>query len=63
MYLTFINSYGPNYKGEMIYEFIFTKTKSVWGDGWDAQPCNGQPEPPNIYEIKEVGKIETSEFK
>ena len=24
MYLCYINKLGPNYKGELIYEFIFT---------------------------------------
>mgnify|MGYP003689724137 FL=1 len=48
MKLVYINELGPNYKGDNIYEFIFSDVDDVWGDEWDAQPANGNPSPPHI---------------
>ncbi len=40
MYLCYINKLGPNYKGELIYEFIFTNDiDNVNGDDWDRLPA------------------------
>ena len=57
MNLVYVNELGPNYKGDNIYEFIFSDVKEVWGDEWDAQPANGNPSPPNIQFIKKVGVL------
>ena len=57
MKLVYINELGPNYKGDNIYEFIFSDVDDVWGDEWDAQPANGNPSPPHIQYIKKVGVL------
>jgi hypothetical protein len=54
-YLIYINKLGPNYKGDNIYEFIFSDTLEVWGDNWDSKPANSYPTPPDIDYIKKVG--------
>jgi hypothetical protein len=46
---------GPNYKGDNIYEFIFSDTLEVWGDNWESKPANGYPTPPDVEYIKRVG--------
>ena len=33
MILVFINELGPNFKGDNIYEFIFSDVDDVYGDG------------------------------
>ena len=35
--LIFVNGLGPNYKGDNIYEFIFSDTdlEDVWGEFWE----------------------------
>ena len=57
MKLVYVNELGPNYKGDNIYEFIFSDVDDVWGDEWDAQPANGNPSPPQIHFIKKVGVL------
>ena len=43
-YLIYINGLGTNYKGENIYEFIFSDTiDEVWGQDWEVRPANGYP--------------------
>lgn len=56
-YLIYINGLGPNYKGDNIYEFIFSDTLDVFGDNWDSKPANGYPLPPDIEYIKKVGTL------
>ena len=56
-YLIYINKLGPNYKGDNIYEFIFSDTLEVWGDNWESKPANGYPSPPDIEYIKKVGVL------
>ena len=56
-YLIYINGLGPNYKGDNIYEFIFSDEQEVWGEGWDSKPCNGYPFPPELKYIKKEIKI------
>ena len=29
-YLVFVNGLGPNYKGNKIYEFVFSSSLEVW---------------------------------
>jgi len=58
MYLIFVNELGPNYRGDNIYEFIFSDTVSdVWGESWESKPSNGYPLPPDIELIKKVGVL------
>ena len=56
-HLIYINGLGPNYRGDNMYEFIFSGELDVWGENWDARPANGYPEPPELKNIKEVGQL------
>jgi hypothetical protein len=56
-FLVFVNGLGSNYRGNKIYEFIFSENNEVWGDDWDTVPANGNPTSPNINEIKKVGVL------
>jgi len=57
-YLIFINGLGPNYKGDNMYEFIFSDDKqNIWDDTWGAKPSNGYPKPPQLEYIKKVGVL------
>lgn len=60
-YLIYVNELGPNYKGENIYEFIFSDNlEGVWGDSWESKPSNGYPSPPDIINIKKVGVLKNN---
>ena len=57
-YLIYVNELGPNYKGDNIYEFIFSNnTKDIWGESWESKPANGYPLPPDLEHIKKVGVL------
>ena len=60
--LIYINGLGPNYKGDNIYEFIFSDTLDVFGEYWDSKPANGYPLPPDIEYIKKVGTLMNEEI-
>jgi len=62
-YLTYINGLGPDYKGDNLYEFIFSSSKDVWGDSWDSAPANGYPSPPELEHIQKVGVLRKSKIK
>lgn len=62
-YLIYVNGLGPNFKGDNIYEFIFSDEQEVWGDGWDSKPCNGYPAPPELKYIKKVGVLRDTNIK
>jgi hypothetical protein len=62
-YLTYINGLGPNYKGDNLYEFIFSDSLDVWGDSWESKPSNGYPTPPEIKYIKKVGVLKDTDLK
>ena len=63
MRLIYVNELGPNYKGDNIYEFIFSDVEEVWGDDWDSEPASGRPSPPNIEYIKKVGVLKNSDIE
>ena len=63
MRLIYVNELGPNYKGDNIYEFIFSDVEEVWGEDWDAEPASGKPLPPNIEYIKKVGVLRNSDIE
>ena len=63
MKLIFVNGLGPNYKGDNIYEFIFSDDLDVWGDSWESKPSNGYPLPPEIKYIKKVGVLKNTDVK
>lgn len=56
-HLIYINGLGPNYRGDNMYEFIFSDELDVWGENWDSRPANGYPEPPELKYVKEVGQL------
>jgi len=56
-YLIYINGLGPNYKGDNIYEFIYSDNIEVFGENWESKPSNGYPTPPDIEYIKKVGTL------
>ena len=62
MYLIYINGMGPNYKGDNIYEFIFSDTIEVWGENWESKPANGYPSPPDFEYVKKVGTLTNGEI-
>ena len=62
-YLTYVNGLGPNYKGDNLYEFIFSDSLDVWGDNWDNKPSNGYPNPPELQYIKKVGVLRNTDLR
>ena len=62
-YLIYINALGPNYKGDNIYEFIFSDDTDVWGENWESKPANGYPSPPDVEYIKKVGVFQNNKIK
>ena len=61
--LIYVNGLGPNYKGDNLYEFIFSDSLDVWGDSWESRPANGYPSPPEIHHIKKVGVLRNTDVK
>jgi len=63
-YLIYVNGLGPNYKGDNMYEFIFSdEIKNVWDDTWGAKPANGYPKPPSLEFIKKVGILKDTSIE
>ena len=62
-YLTYVNGLGPNYKGDNLYEFIFSDSLDVWGESWESKPSNGYPTPPELKYIKKVGVLRNTDIK
>lgn len=63
-FLIYINGLGSNYKGEHIYEFIFSNSiDEVWGENWESKPANGYPLPPDIEYVSKVGVLTNGEIK
>lgn len=57
-FLIYVNKLGQNYKGENLYEFIFSeKLENIWGDSWDSKPANGYPSPPDLELVSKVGLL------
>lgn len=65
LYLVFINALGQNYRGESIYEFIFSETVTIEpGEDWDREPASsGNPTPPPIEFINGVSILKTNEIQ
>ena len=60
LYLIYVNHVGKDYKGNSIYEFIFSDSiKNIDGDDWDVYPASGIPDVPHDRFIKTVGKLES----
>jgi hypothetical protein len=62
-YLIYVNGLGPNYKGDNLYEFIFSDNLDVWGEAWESKPSNGYPNPPELKYIKKVGVLKKTDVK
>ena len=62
-YLIYVNGLGPNYKGDNLYQFIFSDEKDVWGEFWESKPSNGYPTPPELKHIKKVGVLRNTDIK
>ena len=63
-YLAYVNGLGPNYKGDNMYEFIFSNdVKDIWDDTWEAKPSNGYPKPPSVDYIKKVGTLKNTSIE
>lgn len=63
-YLVYVNGLGPNYKGDNMYEFIFSNdVKDIWDDTWEAKPSNGYPKPPSVDYIKKVGTLKNTSIE
>ena len=62
-YLIYVNELGPNYKGDNIYEFIFSiGLENIWGDSWESKPANGYPSPPDLEYVNKVGVLKNDEI-
>lgn len=66
--LVYVNRIGFNFKGNIMYEFIFTdndkiKTFDVYGDGWEEEPASGQASPPDDFYVHGLGKIEVRDYE
>ncbi|MAH43667.1 hypothetical protein CL614_08185, partial [archaeon] len=60
MKLVYINKIGQNWKGNLIYEFLFSDVlKNIDADGWDSYPASNNPEPPEEKFIKKTGTLIT----
>ena len=58
MKLVFINELGPDFRGNHIYEFIFSDVDGeLWGEDWESAPALGKPLPPELEFIRKVGKL------
>ena len=61
MNLVYINKIGQNWKGNYVYEFLFSDVlEDIDGDGWDSYPSLGNPEPPEDSIIKKSGSLFTT---
>ena len=61
--LIYVNGLGPNYKGDNLYEFIFSDSLDVWGGYWENKPCSGYPTSPDLKYIKRVGVLKNTNIK
>lgn len=65
LYLIYINKIGENFKGEHIFEFLFSdKTDLDWDDSWyeSSVITDKNDLTPDPSFIKLVGGLKTSEF-
>lgn len=59
LYLVFISRVGKNVKSEHIYDFMFSETKDLIGNGFDEQPCSIATLEPSMDDIKKIRRLET----
>ncbi len=61
--LVFVNELGPNFRGDNLYEFIFSDNEDVDGEDWESSPAGGNPQPPHIDYITKVGVLKNDKIK
>ena len=61
--LVFVNELGPNFRGDNLYEFIFSDNEDVSGEDWESSPAGGNPQPPHIDYITKVGVLKNDKIK
>ena len=61
--LVFVNELGPNFRGDNLYEFIFSDNEDVSGEYWESSPAGGNPQPPHIDYITKVGVLKNDKIK
>jgi hypothetical protein len=61
--LLFVNELGPNFRGDNLYEFIFSDNEDVSGEDWESSPAGGNPQPPHIDYITKVGVLKNDKIK
>ncbi len=61
--LVFVNELGPNFRGDNLYEFIFSDNEDVSGEDWELSPAGGNPQPPHIDYITKVGVLKNDKIK
>jgi len=61
--LVFVNELGPNFRGDNLYEFIFSDNEDVSGEDWESSPVGGNPQPPHIDYITKVGVLKNDKIK
>ena len=64
-YLVYINALNQNYRGENIYEFIFSDTTEIQaGLDWEVEPSSaGNVTPPPIEFIKGVATVKNKNIE
>lgn len=62
-YLIYVNGLGPNFRGDNLYEFIFSDETEVWGENWDSKPSSGYPQPPNLKHVKKIGVLKNTDIR
>jgi hypothetical protein len=61
--LVFVNELGPNFRGDNLYEFIFSDNEDVSGEDRESSPAGGNPQPPHIDYITKVGVLKNDKIK
>lgn len=61
--LVFVNELGPNFRGDNLYEFIFSDNEDISGEDWESSPAGGNPQPPHIDYITKVGVLKNDKIK
>lgn len=64
--LIYVHKIGENYKGELLYEFLFSQNSDEidpeeWG--WYDIPASECAEPPNIRYVDQVLNLKTKDFE
>lgn len=66
--LVYVNKIGFNFKGNIMYEFIFSDANKVdrldvYGDGWEEEPASGYASPPDDFYVHALGKLDVKDYE